>query len=157
MKTIPVDRAELVRLMKLSFSFASRAVTYIKYLLGGKLRMGSDPPSANAVDCSGYVRWLIYGATHGQTLMPDGSWYQQEWCKSQGFKRTDYGHCILHDSRLRIAFINPRAGKVGHVWVIINGQTIESYGGHGAGRRAWDTPALINNVSACYVLTDVLT
>lgn len=142
--------------MKQSFSFTNRAITYIKYLLGGKLRMGSDPPSANVVDCSGYARWLIHGATHGKVLMPDGSWYQQEWCKAQGFKRTDYNHCALSDSRLRIAFINTKPGKVGHVWLVINGQTIESYGGHGAGRRPWDAPVLKNGVNACYVLTDVL-
>lgn len=28
------------------------------------------------------------------------------------------------------------------------------FGGHGVGRRPWDTKVLMDNVSDCYVLTD---
>ena len=157
MKTIAVDRAELVRLMKRSFSFTNRLVTYVRYKLGAKLALGSEPsPNTRTVDCSGYVRWLLYGATLGQTAMPDGSWNQQAWVREQGFEEVPYSDCARRDGRLRIAFINPRKRKVGHVWLCISASTIESWGGHGAGRRSWDTPVLRNNVSACFVLTDPL-
>jgi cell wall-associated NlpC family hydrolase len=155
MNTIPIDRAELVRLMKSCFSFKDRLLTYIKYRLGAKARMAAVPvEDFRSIDCSGFVRWLVYNSTHGEVLMPDGSWHQQEWVKSQGFKRTDYKYAGLNDSRVRIAFINTKGKKVGHVWLIVNSQTIESYSGRGAGRRPWNTPVLLKNVDACYVLSD---
>jgi cell wall-associated NlpC family hydrolase len=155
MKAMYVDRAELVRLMKLCFSF-SGFVAKVKYIFGAKPALGDIPGLGFfSSDCSGFVRWLIHGATHGQVKMPSGSWYQQAWVKKEGYKKTSYLlHAGLHDNRLRIAFINPKNGIPGHVWLVINGQTIESYGGHGAGRRKWDTPVLLKNVDACYVLTE---
>jgi cell wall-associated NlpC family hydrolase len=154
--TIPVDRAELVRLMKLCFSFRTYVST-IKYLLGAKPRMGAIPGAGfSKADCSGFVRWLIHGATHSEVTMPDGSWHQQQWAIKKRFRKVPYDHCGLHDSRLRIAFIRAKRGKVGHVWLTINGMTIESCGGRGATRRPWDTPALLHNVDSCYVLTEVM-
>jgi hypothetical protein len=154
MNTIEVDRSELVRLMKQCFSFVG-FVTKIKYSLGAKPRMGAIPGLGfGKADCSGFVRWLVYGASHGKVSMPDGSWHQQRWCERMGFKRTSYGTFGLNDDRLRIAFISPKKGKIGHVWLCINGMTIESYGGHGAGRRPWNTPVLLRNVDSCYVLTE---
>lgn len=128
------------------------------YSLGGK------PPSLSAhanqlegIDCSGYVRWLLYRATDGRVQMPDGSWFQEQWCQGGGFKKTSYLlHGKLRDNRLRIAFIRASGKKVGHVWLIHNGRTIESYGGKGPGSRWWLTPALLRGVTSCYVLTEPL-
>jgi hypothetical protein len=128
----------------------------VKYELGTKPSFGAKPEiDFKTADCSGFVRWLLYGASNGKVRIALGSWYQHKWCKDEGFKHVVYSEVAgLKDSRLRIAFIEAHGGKVGHVWLTINGQTIECYGGHGAGRRPWDTPVLLNNVSACYVLTD---
>lgn len=151
MKTIPINRARLIERMVAAF-------TCVKYRLGAKPRLGTLPGvSFTESDCSGFVRWLIYAASIGKVKMPTGSVLQREWCEENGFKRTDYNlHARLEDSRLRVAFINPGGGKVGHVWLVINGQTIESYGGHGAGRRPWNDPVLVRNVDHCFVLTDRL-
>ncbi|MEN6581695.1 MAG: hypothetical protein ABFD54_04540 [Armatimonadota bacterium] len=150
MKTIPIDRATLIKRMNAAF-------TCVEYDLNAKPRLGSLPgTSFTTSDCSGFVRWILYAASGGKIKLKTGSWYQQQWCREQGFKEVKYSDVAgLHDSRLRIAFINGANGA-GHVWLIINGQTIECYGGHGAGRRPWNTSVLLRKVDACFVLTDVL-
>jgi hypothetical protein len=96
--------------------------------------------------------------------MPLGSWNQEEWCEDQGFKQTDYlQHAKLHDNRLRIAFAHATDKMpTRHVWLIYNGKTYESYGGHGVDSRAWNAKidkgrsSLDQIVSTCFVLTDPL-
>lgn len=153
--TIEVDRTKLVKLMKQTCGLVANAKLTIKYSLGAKPRMGAIPGTGfRRADCSGYVRWLLNGCSN--VTPPDGSWYQREWCRIKGFAKCSYKDAALLDSKLRIAFIVPQDGKIGHVWLVINGLTIESYGGFGAGRRKWDTPVLKNNVNVCYVLTDAI-
>ena len=151
MKIIGVDRAELVRLMNACFG-------RVEYELGAKApALSCKPEQINAIDCSGFVRWLIYNATHGQVTMPDGSQNQLAFCRKSDYKSTDYDNTSLLDNRLRIAFMSPAHGQQWprHVWLIINGQTIESYGGHGPGRRTWNNH-ILKPVSACFVLTNPL-
>ena len=136
------------------------SVGKVKYRLGAKPKMSAVPgqPGFRVCDCSGYVRWMLHQlGVH----CPDGSWYQQDWCKQRGFKSTTYSNARLSDDRLRLAFINTAPGKVGHVWFIINGYTIECYGGHGTGRRPWNANLsggrrLDTLADACYVLTGPL-
>jgi cell wall-associated NlpC family hydrolase len=129
----------------------------VKYRLGAKPRMGAVPgKDFTSADCSGFVRWLVNAATSGQTTLPDGSVCQHDWCKAQGFQAVPYSDAAKSDSVLRVAFMAPAGKDPGHVWLIINGRTVESYGGHGPGRRAWDTPVLKRRASACFVLTDMI-
>jgi hypothetical protein len=110
-----------------------------------------------ASDCSGFVRWILaYAVTMKHALiLPMGSYYQNDWCKSQGFKLSKYSDVAgLNDNRLRIAFIKPDSDHHGHVWLILNGRTMECYGGVGVGRRKWDCGVLFRGVDSCYVLTD---
>jgi cell wall-associated NlpC family hydrolase len=127
------------------------------YKLGAKApTLGCDSHDIKRIDCSGFVRYIIYRITSGMVKLPDGSWRQHEWCSDQGFKLVRYNEvAFLHDGRLRIAFKNADGG-VGHTWLILNGETIEAYGGQGVGRRPWDTLKLKKLVDACYVLTDVV-
>ncbi len=148
---LTIDRNRLIERMNAAFAC-------VDYDLGSKPRLGSLPGAGfRKADCSGFVRWLIYAASLGKAkITAGGSVIQRQWCQQQGFKLTDYKHCALKDNRLRIAFMNPGGGEHGHVWLIINGQTIECYYGHGAGRREWDTSVLKKNVDYCFVLTDEL-
>ena len=146
MKTIDVDRNKLVDLIKRSQD------GHIKYRLGAKCDLLNKPEEITHIDCSGYVRWLIYQIS-GVDIR-DGSWVQRKWIQSQGFKPTDYDNCALNDDRLRIAFMNAQDGKAGHVWLIANGMTIESYGGKGPGRRAWNHRTLKRGVDFTFVLTE---
>jgi hypothetical protein len=129
----------------------------VPYKFGGKAAPSASPSDLiKGIDCSGYVAWLMYDASDLKVRMPSGSVQQRSWCRKMGFK--NYGklgylaNCLKKDNRLRIAFF---AGSPGHVWLIFNGQTIESYGGHGPGRRSAISAPLMR-VQECFVLTDPL-
>lgn len=125
----------------------------VPYKFGAKAAMTATPADLKkGIDCSGYVQWLVHQASG--KLMPSGSVLQRSWCRKMGFK--SYGklgylaNCLLKDHRLRIAFF---AGSPGHVWLVLDGQTIESYGGHGPGRRSAIAAPLMK-VQECFVLTE---
>lgn len=150
-RTLKVGRQRLI-----NREYACRLLN-IPYTFGGKAAPGAKPADlAGGIDCSGYVAWLMYDATDLHVHMPSGSVLQRSWCRRMGFK--NYGklgylaNCLKKDNRLRIAFF---AGSPGHVWLILNGQTIESYGGHGPGRRSAISNPLMR-VQECFVLTEPL-
>jgi hypothetical protein len=151
MTTLTIDRARLELKARLAFG-------QVKYLFGAKPPLNGTPSKDfTKSDCSGFVRWLLYQASKGGIKIPSGSWYQREWCEDHRLKKTADGYAVgaaLSDGRIRIAFFSEKQGRAGHVWLIINGKTIECYGGKGAGSRAWNTPVLLKNVEVCYVLTN---
>lgn len=133
----------------------------VRYGLGSKAPQNdkdpvfSETPDFHAIDCSGFVRWALWVATRGRVLIPDGSYVQHDWFEDNDFKRTDYSNAALRDGHLRIAFHSPggRGGDgTGHVWLIFGGFTLESFGGHGPGRRNWDHEWFVSHVDACYVV-----
>lgn len=137
---------------------------HIPYLWGGKApHPGSglvDFPLG--IDCSGFFRALMMyaceGAMHG---LPDGSYTQGDWLAAQGFKQTDPANCANSDGRVRVCIHHPdHMDEAGHIWVVVGGQrvhSVESYGGHGPGERAWNAPlrsghTLNELASLCFVL-----
>ena len=144
-KTITVDRGLLVDLIKKTTD------GHIKYKLGAKCKIDADSSEIKAIDCSGFVRWLIYRISGFD--IDDGSWIQRRYLDTMGFTYCNYADCAKLDDKLRIAFINPEDGKAGHVWLVVNGMTIESYGHNGPGRRPWNTRTLKSKVDYCFVLT----
>ncbi len=128
----------------------------VPYVFGAKPRPLTGGPEALArgVDCSGYVRWLMFHCSSVRYLFPDGSTHQAEWCRERGFKNTSYRlNAGWKDGRLRLCFYRPKGRRAGHVWFVLNGQTIESAGGRGPTRRSWLTPVLYSRCEECYVLT----
>jgi hypothetical protein len=124
---------------------------HISYGWGDKAGLRQDPSTISKIDCSGLTRYLIYQATDRQLILPQGSWHQHDWCRTKKLERVDYGTAARYDGWLRIAFI-PVKYKFRHVWLILNGRTIESHGRKGPNRRPWDTPILKKYVSDCYKL-----
>lgn len=123
----------------------------IKYEWGAK--PGTRPrESFVGSDCSGYVQWLLLKL--GFSHLPSGSWYQNRWFIEMNYKPTTYEMCGLKDGRLRVGYYPAKGTATGHIWLCWNGQTIESYGGRGFGRRAWNTAMLLRNNPLCYVLTE---
>lgn len=110
-----------------------------QYRLGGKapsLESDSATVARVGIDCSGYVRWIVYRASG--VAMPDGSWHQAAWADRQGFKTTTVEAGGLKDGRVRLAYMKPLSeGGVGHIALVLDGQTIESSGKRGPGRRPW--------------------
>jgi hypothetical protein len=125
------------------------------YEMGAKPRLGSDPSTWKLSDCSGYVADALCEAF--AATLPEGSVDQHRWCMTNGFECVSYKQAAsLKDHRLRIGFIPPKSKKAGHVWLILNGWTIECDGVKGPDRRVWNTLVLTQRVRACYVLTDPL-
>jgi hypothetical protein len=123
---------------------------HIRYGFGSKAAFKTTPEDIKAIDCSGFVRYLIYHVTDGEVIMPDGSWNQNAWCKHNHLITVEFATAADIDGWLRIAFLPPKKGHAGHVWLILNGKTLESHGGVGPDRRPWDTPILKSQVKNCY-------
>lgn len=125
----------------------------VPYRLGGKAPYLTCDTSLckPGLDCSGFVRYAIAKATNQQLIIPDGSATEHEWFEAQGAHRVNYPDIGQYgEGRLFIAFMNP--APIGHVWLVSEGFTLESYGHHGPGSRVWNIPMFMHIVSACYEL-----
>ena len=138
----------------------------IKYGLGAKApAMAATPAQIARIDCSGYVRWLLWQASGGALKLPDGSQNQRDWCEKNLREVGSYRDAAQYmtGKRLFIAFIRPGyngCGPVGHVWLLLDGdpgmgvtaETVESYGGHGPGSRPWNARTLMREVYSVFEL-----
>ena len=147
-----VGKLILVNTAKLVSVVTNMRTAKVEYKLGAKApSLKSLVSDIKQIDCSGFVRYAMYQATSGAVIMPDGSWNQDDWCRKQGFAAVNYQKTAgTLDHRLRIAFMH---GGIGHVWFVLDGQTIESRGHVGPSRRDWQTPILFNHACKCYLLT----
>lgn len=120
---------------------------HISYLWGGKdANCGSgEVDFAAGIDCSGFFRTLMMYAAGGPGTgalrdLPDGSYTQGEWLAAQGFKPTTAAAMLLADGHVRVAVHHPNAlDEAGHIWIGVNGHSIESWGSHGPGERSLTT------------------
>ena len=156
-RILPIDGEQLESLF-------AQIKDKVGYKLGAKARAGAKVGTFDQIDCSGFIRWFLPLLCDEHIDVPDGSQNQRAWCERQGFKATDYcANARWCDGRLRIAFLSQKPGKAWprHVWLVYGkpgeerAMTMESYGGHGVGRRWWNNQAF-KKVAACFVLTDVL-
>jgi hypothetical protein len=144
----------------------------VQYKMGGKVDWGiwrikggleGDSNLIRRIDCSGWSRYGAAKASGQRLVLPDGSWAQNQWCEAEGLQRVEYKTVSRPQSeRLYIAFIpieNSADGSL-HVWFVLcgpggPGTTLESHGRAGIHSRAWDTPVLLREVGACYVLPSI--
>ena len=131
----------------------------VKYFLGSKANLNSEPTTIKTIDCSGFTQYAIYKAANKAVIFHGGSVMQREFCEQNlKLEKVDYATCAATDGWLRIAFLKKKGHIAGHVWMIHNGLTLESYDGgtaHGPGRRAWDIARLKDNVYVCYKLSQL--
>ena len=146
MMVFTVNRAKLIEIMNKTFGSC-------KYKLGAKPKVIYPPEKIKYSDCSGYVRYVLYHTVEPAIILPSGSWYQEQWAIAN-LTPCQYSDASKLDSIVRIAFIGKaaRQNKPGHVWLIVNGRTVECYGGVGAGRREWDIPVLVERKPRCYII-----
>ncbi len=118
---------------------------HIPYLWAGKdPRCGSGAIDFPGLDCSGFVRTLLMyagGGPEGGAFqhLPDGSFMQGQWFGRQGFKLTLPKYAAERDGRLRVHIHHADdKDETGHIWLTVNGHTVESFGDHGPGERAWN-------------------
>ena len=149
----PVDIPSLLHLMALCVAAG------IRYLMGGKARdITAVPLDVSRIDCSGFARWLLYHATHGALLLPDGSCNEGDALAKFGFKPSNPANCALLDGHVRVC-VHEADDKdgTGHIWLVLNGVTLESHGGVGVSSRAWNVMLSsgyrLNELAThCYVL-----
>jgi hypothetical protein len=146
--SLPLDPERLTRYLGTCLAHG------VGYELGAKAHdLRAIPPDYHTIDCSGWVRAAIAVATEGRVTMPDGSVVQNDWCAAQGLKRNDFASCRLRDGLTRIAFIRANGfHPIGHVYLVRNGRTLESFGGHGPGSRPVTTHVLSAETTDVYVL-----
>jgi len=154
-KTLPVDTQQLVVLVQAmrSAGVKYRIAKNDKELAAGigKANFSTPIPHIKAIDCSGFARYALFKASSGRVVMPDGSCHQNEWCRHQPLAPVNYQKTAgLMDGHLRITFFQ---GHPGHVWMTLNGKTIESHGHLGPDQRDWHTPTLFARASVCYQVT----
>ena len=173
-----------IQLAKLKSTFAQLERQGVQYGLGAKAEGYTISgvhwnPNSNGhlttpvntlqhIDCSGFVRYILFQATDGALVIPDGSQAQREWFEAAAdrgdtHKLAQYSdaNTYISESRLFIGFIKPNTngcGPVGHVWLIgqfdedVSAETMESYGGHGVGSRNWNAIPLRTEVYSVYAL-----
>ena len=132
----------------------------ITYKMGAKAPdVKAVPIGCRAIDCSGYARWLLYHATHGSLLLPDGSYIEDAALALDKFKSTDPANCALHDGHVRVCVhLADDKDGTGHIWIVPgDGLTMESHGGVGVSRRPWNVVLssgyrLDELATHCYVL-----
>jgi len=133
----------------------------VRYGLGRKApSLSADSNTITHIDCSGFVRFVLYRASSGTLALPDGSWVQQQWCERH-LRRLQHTSDVVFAAqdpgRLFVVFMRPsaiRPRSAGHVWLCRSDgnrmMTMESCGGRGVCSRPWNTPVLRDHASAAY-------
>lgn len=150
MKTLPIKPSDIPAL--------AAKMSNCKYSLGAKAPAdyfksgtGVQIKDIKQIDCSGFVRLMIYKACG--VLIPDGSWYQGKWFEDQGFKVSTTEACKLKDGVLRLLWMTPTQGSgTGHIAFCLDGRTYESYGGKGVGSRLFSGLSKFQKVSKVFVV-----
>jgi len=138
----------------------------VALMAGCKYKLGAKAPSLDfqlasikQIDCSGFVRLMIYKLTmlsdpfSKGLVIPDGSFNQGEWFEKNNFKPSDTESCKLLDGKLRLLWMTPKqGGGVGHIAFVLNGVTYESYGGHGPGSRKFTGKSNFQKIAKVFVL-----
>ena len=131
---------------------------HVKYGLGKKASpLTIEPAKIKRIDCSGFVQYLLYTVTRGTVKIKAGSWHQNKYFEDNRFEQVEYQTAAAKkDNVLRLGyFFGGGGGGIGHIWFVLNGETIESHGSKGANRRPWSTSVLTNKVERCYVIGNV--
>jgi hypothetical protein len=135
--TIAIDLAQARAFLDACMNSTPR----VTYGLGAKVPFHGAVPGKDfrAVDCSGFIRELIWRSTTPHQGFPDGSVVQHDFVRDHGFEQTTREAALRQDGVIRIAFLRPQDSpqRIGHVVLIHNARTLESHGGVGPDSRAW--------------------
>lgn len=133
---MPIDYDRLTEYLR---ACEAHGVTYGFGSKCPEAHIGKLPIVYGEIDCSGFFRTAICYATNEELTPPDGSYTQGDWLSAKGYKATKPEYCGLQDGHVRVCVHHPDdLDGTGHIWIVRNGVTTESYGGHGPGSRAWN-------------------
>ncbi|RVT87276.1 hypothetical protein DXV76_04135 [Rhodobacteraceae bacterium CCMM004] len=141
------DTLALVRVIR---ELLAAPIRYDMTGLNGKVRpLTNDVGQISALDCSGFVQYVVYQATTANERIPMGSRRQRSHVQDTT-AHIDYPtFAPCHDDTVRIGFrdavwvddldgngqqqidratgrVKRKRDPVGHVWLVINGRTYES-------------------------------
>jgi cell wall-associated NlpC family hydrolase len=144
----------LIPMPNLEHHFRMSVLWGVSYRLGAKFDdITAEHPIAHHVDCSGYIRWLVFHGSGGVLHLPDGSVNQHAFIQQQMFSARDYSKVLSNTSdAVYICFLRPTERKAGHVWLLRNGQTMESRSGKGISTRRGVLLKLLFRPIYCYRL-----
>lgn len=131
---------------------------HVHYVLGAKVWhvKTTEPSKITALDCSGFVKYLVYRTASPKINMPAGSWHQEKWCKKY-LRKVDYAkEAPKKDGKVRIAFRDKTPSEIRHVWLVVNGWTIECTtkgGKDGPASLPWSVRR--KETKACFLLGQV--
>jgi len=129
--------------------------------------VGKHNPS---IDCSGFFRYLLYKASYGKVVVPDGSYTQCDYLINNGFKHrttskeNDPAYLNGLDKNYVYACFcrtGQRGETVGHVWVLFwntklgKFMSLESHAPDGVSSRLYDTPVLSRIVTDFFPIAKI--
>ncbi len=100
----------------------------------GKARpLSKEPEEVRQLDCSGFFEYVLYRTTRQHLNLPAGSRRQRSWLQNEGYRDIEYSAgAPMIDNIVRVGFrdgardADGNRTKVGHVWLVINGNTYEA-------------------------------
>lgn len=127
----------------------------VKYQLGAKAGFHIPVEQIERIDCSGFVRYLLFYATG--VIIPDGSQNQLAWARRNLRRLDKYSNVEYAEddpSRIFIGFLTPDPGHEWprHVWLIRGGKTMESFSSRGVSWRPWNA-AVLSGCRNCFEVT----
>jgi hypothetical protein len=140
----PLFAVDLIRF----HTYFNRALEVpVLYHLGAKCpgdKLGEISPFPfSVVDCSGWVQAHLFYATRGAVQISDGNWNEESYFVAKKFKRGVAPDCGKQDAVLRVCVHRPdHLETVGHTWLVLDGETYESYSARGVHSRDWNHPSL---------------
>jgi hypothetical protein len=145
----------LIQLYNLENRFRLSTLWGVRYRFGAKFDSIEDEhPIGRSVDCSGYIRWLVYHGSNKALKLPDGSYVQHTFIQQQGFPIREYRAALLNETgAVYICFLRPAGRLAGHVWLLRNGRTMESHYGKGINSRSGTVLSLMGRKVYCYRLS----
>jgi hypothetical protein len=145
----------LIHLYNLQNRFYLSTLWGVRYRMGAKFQgINAEHPIGRHVDCSGYIRWLLLHGSGGEFLLPDGSVNQHAFILQQGFPVREYSKALMNtNDAVYINFFRPVGRIAGHVWLLCNGETMESRWGKGISSRSGISMAYMGRRIYCYRLS----
>jgi hypothetical protein len=84
--------------------------------------LSTRPSTIDNLDCSGFIRYMLFNSTDGHLTIPDGSQMQRAWCERQASQgnlhqvnRYRDAANYMTDKRLFICFIKPFTNGCGEI------------------------------------------
>jgi hypothetical protein len=100
---------------------------HVTYELGDKVYqpLSVEPENVTSLDCSGFIKYVVQRTTFSHQSMPAGSHQQETWCRNR-LVVCDYAtDAASQDGSVLIAFRDRTRTLIRHVWLVINGWTVE--------------------------------